>query len=102
MRYTVVIRHARPWDAAAVRRLAELDCAAPLHGETVLAVQGDRLVAALSLSDGRVVADPFARTAEAIELLREHAAGLRAGRAAARRAIGDASRRQRALRPRFA
>ena len=87
-RYSVVIRPAHPADADVVRRLAHLDSADELHGEVLLAVQGDRAVAAMSLTEGRVVADPFTRTAHAVELLREHADGLRTGRSTARRAAG--------------
>jgi hypothetical protein len=73
MRYTV--RHARPEDADSVRRLALLDSARPLRGDTMLALAGDRPVAAMSLADGRVVADPFRLTADAVARLRAHVRG---------------------------
>jgi hypothetical protein len=45
----------------------------------LLAGRDGRAVAARSLADGRVVADPFARSARALELLALHAeAGMRA------------------------
>jgi hypothetical protein len=91
---TVVMRPARPEEAGTVRRLAYLDSSRPLHGEVVVALVDDRPVAAVSLSSGRVVADPFERTADAVELLREYADGLRSARS-------DAHRRRRSARPRL-
>lgn len=78
---TIQIRQARPDDAAALRRLAALDSAAPLRGTILLAVVDGELRAALSADDGRAVADPFARTADLVELLRTRAQplGARAG-----------------------
>jgi len=61
---------AEPVDAGTVARLAALDETAPLAAPVLLAVSDGRAVAALSVSDGRVAADPFARTGEAVELLR--------------------------------
>ncbi|HEV2786327.1 MAG TPA: hypothetical protein VGV67_08075 [Solirubrobacteraceae bacterium] len=78
MSATVVLRHARPEEDGVARRLAALDSASALRGDVVLALVGDRAVAALSLADDRVVADPFVRTASAVALLREFAAALRA------------------------
>lgn len=82
---TYVLRHARPGEARAARTLAALDSALPLRGEVLLAFSGLRAVAAISMLDGRVVADPFVPTLEAVELLREHADGVRAGRGLRRR-----------------
>jgi hypothetical protein len=44
----------------------------------ILAEEHGELRAALSLTDGRVVADPFRRTAHLIEMLRAASAGARA------------------------
>ena len=44
--------------------------AEPLTGEVLLAVADGRPVAAMSVDDGRVAADPFERTGEAVALLR--------------------------------
>jgi hypothetical protein len=85
---TVVMRSPRPDEATAVRSLAYLDSARPLRGEVVAAFVLDRPVAAVSLADGRVVADPFVPTADVVELLREHAAGPDGGRTVARRHAG--------------
>jgi hypothetical protein len=87
----LVIRRAGAPDAAALARLAALDSAAPLAGEVLLAVVGGEPWAALSLTDGRAVADPFRRSAGAVELLRLRAAHLGApatGPRAARRGAG--------------
>jgi len=65
----LAIRRAEPRDAAAVHRLAVLDEEAPLRGDVLLALADGRPVAAISLEDGRVAADPFAPTADAVELL---------------------------------
>src|SRR3954452_14985577 len=81
----IVMRPARPDEAAAVRRLAFLDSTRPLRGEVVVALVDDRPGDAVSLSTGRAVADPFAPPAEVVELLREFAAGLRSARAATHR-----------------
>lgn len=59
-------------------RLAALDSARPLEGEVLLAYVDDDPVAAISLADGRVVADPFRRTAHVVELLRMRAEQLQA------------------------
>ncbi len=82
---TIGLRLAGPDDAALVRRLAALDDARPLAGRVLLAVLDGEVAAALSLYDGRVVASPFVRTAEAVALLRLRAAQL-GGRRARRRA----------------
>jgi hypothetical protein len=74
--------------------LAALDSRHPLAGPAMLAEVDGVVRAALDLSDGSVAADPFARTAEVIELLRlrarrlhgdEPAGSLRAARAFMRR-----------------
>ena len=66
---SVSIRRAGPHDAPALCRLAALDCALPLTGEILMAEVGGEPLAALSLSDGRAVADPFRPTAELVALL---------------------------------
>jgi hypothetical protein len=66
----LTIRPARPQDADELVRLAALDSAEPLRGDVLLAEARGRPVAALSLVDGRAVADPFAPTAPAVAALR--------------------------------
>ena len=74
---TVALRPAGVDDAEAVHLLAELDDAPMLDGEDVLlALLDGQVVAALSLRDGRVVANPFVRTADAVALLRARAKQL--------------------------
>jgi hypothetical protein len=73
----VVIRPAVAADANALRRLAALDSARPLIGGTLLAEQRGSVVAAVSLSDGGAIADPFVATADMVALLRVRAAQLR-------------------------
>jgi hypothetical protein len=71
------IRQADPVDEAAIARLAQLDSAEAPSGQVLVAETGDDLVAALPIGGGRPVADPFRRTAEAVELLRLRARQLR-------------------------
>jgi hypothetical protein len=80
-RLRVELRRAHREDADVVRRLAALDDAQALTGPVLLALVDGDAVAALSLHDGRVVADPFVATAEPVSLLR-----LRAGQLAGARA----------------
>jgi hypothetical protein len=73
---TLAIRVADDDDELAVRRLAALDDARPLRGEVLLALVDGEAVAATSLTDGRVVANPFLRTADTVSLLSLRAAQL--------------------------
>ncbi len=70
------VRFAHPDEAGTLRRIAELDDAAELAGEILVATIDADVVAALSLDDGRVVANPFVRTSDAVELLRGSATAL--------------------------
>lgn len=74
--HTLALRVADDDDALAVRRLAALDDAPPLRGEVLLALVDGEAVAAASLSDGRVVANPFVPTADTVTLLSLRAAQL--------------------------
>jgi hypothetical protein len=90
----VVLRPADVGDAPATRRVAALDDAPPLDGPALLALIDDEVVAALSLRDGRVIANPFVPTSQAVALLRlraEHLSGWK-----------QRSRRRISLRPHFA
>jgi len=73
----ISIRSAYPDDADALRRLAALDSAPLPEAPVLVADLGGELHAALSLSDGAVVADPFAPTADLVVLLEVQAAQLR-------------------------
>ena len=68
----ITIRQATSADQFALRRLAALDDRAALHGEVLLAEQAGEVRAALSLQDGRSIANPFAPTASLVEMLRAH------------------------------
>ena len=68
----ITIRQATSADAFALRRLAALDDRPALRGEVLLAEQAGELRAALSLETGRSIGNPFAATAELVEMLRMH------------------------------
>jgi hypothetical protein len=70
LRQTIALRVAQPDEANVVAHLAELDDAPTLAGKVLLAVADGDPIAALSLDDGRVVANPFASTTDAVALLR--------------------------------
>ncbi len=70
----LTIRRARETDRKALERLADRDSTLPPHGDVLLAESEGRLLAAVSLADGTLIADPFARTGELRSLL-----SLRAG-----------------------
>jgi hypothetical protein len=73
---TIVIRPAQGIeDDVALRSLAELDSTKIPAGPALLAEVDSEARAALSLADGRVVADPFHHTADLAALLRARADG---------------------------
>jgi hypothetical protein len=76
----LVLRFAGVADGPVLRDLAELDDAPVLDGEVLLALIDGEAVAALSLGDGRVLANPFVPTEATVALLR-----LRAGHISGRR-----------------
>ena len=82
---TLSLRLARATDAHALSLLADLDEQPKLAGEVMLALIGDQVVAAISLEDGRVLADPFVATEDAVSLLRLRARQLRAAPGPSRR-----------------
>jgi hypothetical protein len=69
MTASLTLRLANPADAALVRRLAQLEGAKPPREALIAELDGD-VLAAISLYDRRVVADPFQRTEHAVGLLR--------------------------------
>jgi hypothetical protein len=77
---TIAMRAASDSDERALHELSELDSARRLERPAVLALVDETPVAAISLSDGRIVADPFTRTEDVVELLRARVEAL--GRAA--------------------
>src|SRR3954471_13462053 len=73
------IRQATEYDALDLSRLAELDSEArELSAPMLIGERGGEILAAISLEDGRVIADPFKRTGEVVAHLRRRASGVRA------------------------
>ncbi len=72
----IVIRPATASDGAELERLAQLEGVASPRGQIILAEQGTVALAAISLEDGQVVADPFQRTALVVAMLRLRHEGL--------------------------
>ncbi|MCZ4492927.1 MAG: hypothetical protein QOH30_2609 [Baekduia sp.] len=72
----ITIRRATDDDAAALERLARLDSQHLPAGPHLVALSGDRYVAAASLADGRWVADPFTVSEPIVELLRQRVMSL--------------------------
>jgi hypothetical protein len=70
----IALRTATTDDDAVLRELSALDSARPLEQPAVVALVDGRPVAAASLTDGSVVADPFVPTADVVELLRARVA----------------------------
>jgi hypothetical protein len=69
----LMLRLAGAADAPAVERVSRLDSSQPLTGTVLVAERDGHIVAAVSLLDGRVVADPFAPTADVVAVLRTRA-----------------------------
>ncbi|MGZ4183734.1 MAG: hypothetical protein ACXVUL_23980 [Solirubrobacteraceae bacterium] len=73
---TYTIRLATADDDAALRRLAEIDSQDPLAGPVLLGELGGKPQAALSLADGRVIANPFLATAQLLAHMRMRAGAI--------------------------
>jgi hypothetical protein len=73
---SLVIRPATASDRSELERLAALDSHSVPAGPHLIAELDGRPVAALSRSDGSVVADPFSRTDPIVALLRRRAQQL--------------------------
>jgi len=67
------IRRADLADLAALDRLAALDSKSAPTGDVLVAEVGGELWAALELSSGRAIADPFRPSGELVDLLRMQA-----------------------------
>lgn len=84
----VTIRMARPTDERAVADLSELDYSVRPADPVLVAEVDGSLWAAVSLSDGTAVADPFRPSGDLVPLLRERAHQLaRPSRVVARRPL---------------
>jgi hypothetical protein len=66
----ISIRSAHVDDCIALWQLATLDSSEVPSGPLLVAEQDGDVVAAISLSDGEAIADPFRRTRPAVDLLR--------------------------------
>jgi hypothetical protein len=73
---TFTIRLADADDAGTLRRLAELDSRRALRGRILIAEDDGVAVAALSIDEGRTVADPFRPATMALVMLRMRASAL--------------------------
>lgn len=73
---SVTLRFGTPDDRWPLARLAELDSAAPPAQPVLVADVDGQLRAALALTGGAVIADPFYPTADLIDLLRARARQL--------------------------
>ena len=73
-----VVRPATEDDQRALQRLAELDGQRPFAGPALIGEINGRPAAAVSLFEGRVVADPFQPTAALRQVLRMRRGALRA------------------------
>jgi hypothetical protein len=72
----ITVRHASNADADALADLAALDSVRVPPGPLLLAEVDDELRAALSLSDGTVISDPFHLNGEVVARLRDRAGEL--------------------------
>ena len=72
------IRPASEEDTRILHYIAGLDSQGPLTGDALIGEIDGSPAAAVSLADGRVVADPFRPTAELAAHLRARAAGITA------------------------
>jgi hypothetical protein len=72
----VTLRLGTPADEGPLAKLADLNSANPPRQPILLAEVGGELHAALSITDGTIVADPFHRTTGVIELLHARARQL--------------------------
>jgi hypothetical protein len=71
---SLTIRVSREEDERPLLRLAALDSKPAPSGPSLLAEVGNELWAAVSLRDGRTLADPFRPSGEVLDLLRIRAA----------------------------
>jgi hypothetical protein len=73
-----VIRQATVADEGTLRRLAKLDSQRPFSGPALIGEIDGRPAAAVSLFEGRVIADPFQRTDILRQVLRMRLNAIRA------------------------
>ena len=66
----LTIRRATTEDHQALDALATVDSSVPLSGDVLVAQLDGAVMAAISVTDGRAIADPFRRSADTVEVLR--------------------------------
>jgi len=76
----IIIRAARAEDMAEIARVAGRDTHDLPQAPLLVGMVGDRVRAAISLTDGSFVADPFHRTSELVEMLRIRAGAVESTR----------------------
>lgn len=76
----ITIRAARAGDMGEIARVAGRDTDELPSGPLLVATAGERVRAAISLSDGAFVADPFHRTTELVEMLKIRAGAVEGSR----------------------
>jgi len=75
---SMTIRRSEPTDERTLKRLAQLDSARPFSGAALIAESDDGTpLAAIEMTSGRAIADPFQPTGKLVDLLRIRAAQLR-------------------------
>jgi hypothetical protein len=84
----IAFRTATAEDDRVLQDLSALDSHRPLERPAVIATVDGSPVAAVSLRDGQIVADPFTRTEDVVGLLRVRVAALAADRRPRRRGAG--------------
>jgi len=72
----ITIRAARAEDMSEIARVAGRDTGDLPAGPVLVAKVGSDVRAAISLTDGAVIADPFHRTAELVQMLRIRAGAV--------------------------
>jgi hypothetical protein len=75
---THVIRLATEEDTGTLTRLAQVDSQRPLGGDVLIGEVDGKTAAAISLTDSRVISDPFQHTSQITQLLRMRAASINA------------------------
>ena len=81
----LVLRRAAAEDELAVARLARLDSAPRPRGEMLVAEVDGKILAAVPVGGGRAIADPFAATADLVDLLQARVELISPQRARVRR-----------------
>jgi hypothetical protein len=74
--HSVTVRDATGEEHEQLQQLAALDSAAPLAAPVIVGELDGAVVAAHTLRDGRVIADPFVATGDVTALLRTRASQL--------------------------